>query len=617
MRTMRLGRRRWLALAAGLTTGLTFGCGQQAAPPAPTAATSGMGAAPTSAPAQSAAGAPTSAPAPAAAAQPKATTAQASKPAAQAAPAGGKRAEVITATQLSLPASLFWGVPNGWSNLSKIDALTGDWLVMPDADGTLTPKLAREVPSLTNGGARFEGEGAARRLRVTYRLRDGLVWQDGTPLTSADVAFAFDLQRTPDFPLIDRSLVSKVDEVKTPDPLTAEFVFKPGAFDPDFARVGEPYPKHLWSGIAPAQLLKSEHATKPIHAGPYRLKEARPNEHIIFEANPRYWAGPPRTPTIVMKVAADSNAMLAQAKAGQQEITMFGYTGADLLPELERYVADGRHQVIVRPSTSTLIVGLNVDRPILSDVRVRRALLMALDRKGMNDAILHGRVGVLNSWMTAASPAYVKDLPAPTGGQDGARTLLKEAGWTPGPDGILHKDGQRFEITFWGRTEDRQRELYMQAIARDWKAIGVEAAITLRPTDVVFGKKGAGVISRRDFDAVVWQVSTMDAAGGYTMLHSSQIPSEANQMTGENYFGWRNPRADELLARARSSPEESERLAAYREHQALFMEDLPALPLFSHDLIHLIRSNVRNYRPTNSVRVADTWNASEWEALSS
>jgi peptide/nickel transport system substrate-binding protein len=521
---------------------------------------------------------------------------------------------MITATQLALPPSLFWGVPNGWSNLSKVDALTGDWLVIPDADGKLIPRLAREVPALANGGARFEGDGPARRLRVTYRLRDGLVWQDGTPLTSADVAFAFELQKNPEFPLIDRSLVSKVDEVRTPDPLTAELLFKPGAFDPDFARVGEPYPKHLWSGIAPAHLLKSEHATNPVHAGPYRLKEFKPNEYALFEANPRYWGGTPKTRTIVMKVAADSNAMFAQARAGQQELTMFGYTGADLLPELEKFAADGKHRVIVRPSTSTLIVGLNVDRPILSDVRVRRALLMALDRKGMNDAILHGRVGVLNSWMTAASPAYVPDLPAPTGGQDGARALLAEVGWTPGPDGILQKDGQPFKITFWGRTEDRQRELYMQAIARDWKAIGVDAAITLQPTDLVFGKKGAGVISRRDFDAIVWQVSTMDAAGGYTMLHSSQIPSQANGMTGENYFGWSNPKGDELIAKARDTPSDDERLAAYREHQKLFMEDLPALPLFSHDLIHLVRSDVRGYRPTNSVRVADTWNAAEWEA---
>ena len=85
-------------------------------------------------------------------------------------------------------------------------------------------------------------------------------------------------------------------------------------------------------------------------------------------------------------------------------------------------------------------------------------------------------------------------------------------------------------------------------------------------------------------------------------------------MSGENYFGWRNPAADEAIARARSSPSEDERLAASREHQRLFVEDLPALPLFSHELVHLVRSGVQNYRPTNSVRVADTWNAREWEA---
>ncbi len=605
---LRLSRRRWLALAAGLSASLTFACGPQPAHPAPAGADAApqppASVAPTAAASGGAPG-PTTGPAAAA----PVTTAPA-----QAAPAGGKPVEVITATQLALPSSLFWGVPNGWSNLSKIDALTGDWLVMPNADGALVPRLAREVPTFANGGARYEGEGASRRLRVTYRLRDGLLWQDGAPLTSADVQFAFEMQRTPDFPLIDRSLVGKVDEVTTADALTAEFVFKPGAFDPDFARVGEPYPKHLWGGIAPAQLLKSEHATRPVHAGPYTLKEARPNEYLLFEANPRYWAGPPRTRTLVMKVAADSNAMFAQARAGQQEITMFGYTGADLLPELEKFAADGKHKVIVRPSTSTLIIGLNLDRPILSDVRVRRALLAAMDRPGMNGAILHGRVGVLNSWMTAASDPYVGDLPAPARGQDAARALLNEAGWTPGPDGILQKDGQPFTITFWGRTEDRQRELYMQAIARDWRAVGIDATITLRPTDQVFGKKGAGVISRRDFDAVVWQVSPMDAAGGFTLWHGSQIPSEANGMTGENYFGWKNPRADELLTRARNASSGDERTAAYREHQALFMEDLPALPLFSHDLIHLVKANVANYQPTNSVRVADTWNAAEWRA---
>jgi len=590
MDAMRLSRRHWLALLAGASYSLTFACGQ---PPTPAAG-------------------PTAAPAPAPQTQP--TTAQVAPAPPTVAPGGGRRADVITTTLLALPPSLFWNIPNGWSNLSKTDALVGDWLLMPDADGILVPRLAREVPTLANGGARFDGEGAERRLRVTYRLRDDLVWQDGAPLTSDDVRFAYELQANPEFPLIDRSLADKVEEVRAPDPLTAEVVFKRGTFDPDYARAADVAPRHLWSSIPPAQLLKSQFAANPVHAGPYRLKEFKPNEYALYEANPRYWTGPPKTSTIVLKVAADSNAMFAQARAGQQDITMFGYTGADLLPELEKFAADGRYRVIVRPSTSTLIVGLNLDRPHLADVRVRRALLAAMDREGMNKAILHGRVGVLNSWMTAASPGYLADLPAPPGGADAARALLAEAGWTPGPDGILRKGDQRFEISFWGRTEDRQRETYMQAIARDWKAIGVDAKITLQPTEQVFGKKGAGVISRRDFDAIVWQVSPMDAAGGYTMWHSSQIPSTANNMTGENYFGWRNQRADDAMLMARTSTSEEERLAAYREHQRLFMEDLPALPLFSHDLIHLVRSNVRGYRPTNSVRVADTWNVAEWEA---
>ena len=409
MNGARVSRRRWLSLTAALAGGLAIGC---RAPAAPVAERPPVEPAPTSGPVGAA----------------QATATVGAAPAA----ASDRRSDVLTATLLALPTNLFWGVPNGWSNLSKTDALVGDWLVMPDDEGRLVPRLARVVPTLQNGGARFEGEGAGRRLRVTYRLRDGLVWQDGAPLTSDDVRFAYELQANPELPLIDRSLVSKVEEVQTPDRLTAELVFKPGAFDPDYARAGDVAPRHLWGGIAPAQLLKSELAANPVHAGPYRLEEFRPNEHAIYEANPTYWAGPPRTKTIVLKVAADSNAMFAQARAGQQEITMFGYTGADLLPEIERFAADGRHRVVARPSTSTLIVGLNLDRPHLADVRVRRALLLAMDREGMNRAILHGRVGVLNSWMTPAGPAFVPDLPVPTGGPEAARRLLAEAAGRPG-----------------------------------------------------------------------------------------------------------------------------------------------------------------------------------------
>jgi peptide/nickel transport system substrate-binding protein len=584
-------RRRWIIGALSMAGTVAVACSPSATPaPAPAAKAPAAPAVPTSAPAAQPAAAPTQAPA--------------AKP----------RAKSITMTVLGLPPSLFFGT-GGWSNLSKTDALIGDWLVMPDPEGKLIPRLAREVPTITNGGATFEGDGANRRLKVTYRLRDNLTWADGAPLTADDVKFAFELQSNPEFPMIERSLVAKVGEVRVADKQTIEFQFKPGQFDPDYARVGEAAPRHLWGGIAPAQLPKSQFATNPVHAGPFKLKELKPNEYALFEANPKYWAGPPKTETLIIKNAADSNAMFAQARAGQQDITAFGYTGSDLVPELEKFAADGKHKVIERPSTSTLIIGLNVERPILADVRVRRALMLAMDRPGMMKAILHGRVQPLNSWMTPASAGF-EAQPDLVGGPEAAKKLLAEAGWSPGADGILTKGGERFKITFWGRTEDRQREVFMQAVARDWKAVGVEAQIILQPTAQVFGKRGEGVISRRDFDSVVWQVSPMDAAGGFTLWHSSQIPSDANKMTGENYFGWKNPRADEAMAKARATTSEDERVAAYKQHQKAFWEDLPALPLYSHKLLHLVRTDVQNYRPTNSVRVADTWNAWEWEAAS-
>ena len=183
----RLSRRRWLALAASLAGAVAVGCGR--VPPADRPTESGK--------------------------QPAATPPSLT-------PAGPTtaRASTITATVLALPPTLFHGL-GGWSNLSKTEALTGDWLVMPDDEGRLVPRLAREVPTIANGGASWEGEATARRLRVTYRLRDGLVWQDGAPLTSDDVRFAYELQANPEFPLIDRSLVSKVEEVCTPDRQTA------------------------------------------------------------------------------------------------------------------------------------------------------------------------------------------------------------------------------------------------------------------------------------------------------------------------------------------------------------------------------------------------------------
>lgn|GEM_PF-6366034 len=526
-----------------------------------------------------------------------------------AAQAGGKRAETITVGLLGAPSSTLWGTGSG-NGLSLSNALTDDFLTIPNDKGILIPRLAQQVPSLENGGAKMDGN----RLTVTYKLRSGAKWQDGAPVTSKDVAYAFELQNNPDFPTIDRSLLAKVEEVRTPDDATAVFVFKAGQVDPNFAWVGNVAPKHLYSTVPVKDLPKSQFAEKPVHAGPYKLKEFTPNVQAVYEAFPGYWGGAPRTKTIVLKGVADSNAMFAQMRTGQLDVTAYGFTGMDILPDIEGAAKSGGLQVSVTPSTSTLIVALNLDKPQFKDVRVRQALLYALNRPGMMKAILHDRVKPLNSWLTPSIP-YFADSPASYPYNiEKAKSLLAEAGWRPGAGGAMTKDGQPFKIAFWGRTEDKQREIFMQAAQRDWKAIGVDSEIILQPSTQVFGKQGSGVVSRRDFDAVIWQVSPFDANGGYIFWHGSQVPTPERQFReGENYFGWRNAKADALLDKALGTLNEAERKTAYTEHQKLWLEELPALPLFSHLLIHATKKGIKNYKPTNSVRYPTTWNAHEWE----
>lgn len=532
-----------------------------------------------------------------------------SAPGAEPASTTAKRAETITVGLLGAPSSTLWGTGSG-NGLSLSNALTDDFLVIPNDKGQLVPRIAQQVPSVENGGAKVDGN----RLTVTYKLRGGVKWQDGAPVTSQDVAYAFELQSHPDFPTIDRSLLAKVEEVRTPDDLTAVFVFKGGGVDPNFAWVGNVAPRHLFSTVLVKDLPKSQFAEKPVHAGPYRLKEFVPNVQAVYEAFPGYYGGAPRTKTIVLKGISDSNAMFAQMRTGQLDITAFGYSGMEILPDIEGAAQAGGLKVNVTPSTSTLILGLNLDKPFFKDVRVRQALLYAMNRAGMMKAIVHDKVKPLNSWLTPSIPYYVDAPGAYPYNVEKAKQLLAQAGWRPGAGGVLAKDGQPFKLQFWGRTEDKQRELFMQAVQRDWKAVGVDSDVILQPSPQVFGKQGSGVISRRDFDAIMWQVSPYDANGGTIFWHGSQVPTQERQFReGENYFGWRNAKADAALDRAMGTLNESERKAAYQEHQEIWMEELPALPLFSHLLIHATKVGIRNYKPTNSVRYPTTWNAHEWE----
>jgi peptide/nickel transport system substrate-binding protein len=181
----------------------------------------------------------------------------------------------------------------------------------------------------------------------------------------------------------------------------------------------------------------------------------------------------------------------------------------------------------------------NLDNPLFQDVRVRQALLWAVDRDALSERLFAGRQPVAATnvhpldWVHAADvPRYVRDL-------DRARALLDEAGWRPGPDDIrVNEAGERLSFEFSTTAGNRGRELVQQFLQAQWAEIGVEATIRNLPPRVLFAEH----LSRRQFTGMAlfaW-ISSPESPPK-TTLHSTMIPSAENGWSGQNYTGYSNP----------------------------------------------------------------------------
>jgi peptide/nickel transport system substrate-binding protein len=474
-------------------------------------------------------------------------------------------------------------------------------------------RLAEAVPTLDNGGLRWLGQDASRHLVMRVRLREGLRWPDGEPITADDLLFAHGLLSHPDFPVFDRGLLDKLAAVKKLGPLEAEYRFKPGPPDLRYADAARIAPRHRLAAIPPAQWLEHPDAQDSPHAGPFRRVGGEANVHAEYAAQAGYALGAPGLKRLVLRDYADHFALLQAARQGRVGIASFGYHGAELLPELKALAAKGRHQLHQIPALSGELLVPNLDHPFLREAPVRRALLLAVDRAGAIKSLLNSAAGLPHSWLPPGDPLADAGLPLLPHDPQQARRLLAEAGFKEQADGVLARDSRRFEVEVWFAAGNKTRERLMQAVARDWKAIGVLARLKIAPNSQVYARDQRSVMVRRAFDFLVWQV-TLASDQPYSLMiwHSSAIPDEANRHTGQNYAGWRSSASDRLIEKALGSLDPQARRRALFEHQRLFTQEWPALPLYSHSLIHLSDRRLQGIKPGPLVIHPITWNAAQW-----
>jgi len=497
---------------------------------------------------------------------------------------------------------------------SYILGLTRRPVTVYDADWQLICMLCERLPTIGNGDAVPEtAPNGDPGIRVTYRIREDATWGDGTPVTADDIVFAWEAGREPLTGMGPAELYRSLHRITVIDSRTLTLHFDRLTFSYNAINDLNPLPARLerpiWREDARAyrtRTLYDRETTNPgLWNGPYRIAAVQAGASVTFERNPA-WRGPaPAFRRIVVRTIENSAALEAALLAGQIDM-IAGELGLalDQALALEKRAAN-RFRFHFQPGLVYEHIDLNLDMPALADVRIRRALLAAIDRQQIVDRLFEGRQPVARSFVNPLD--WMADQSVAAQGFDLAlaRRLLDEAGWRPGPDGIRRNGaGDRLAFELMTTAGNRSRELVQQVLQGMWRQAGVEIRIRNEPPRVFFGE----TVSRRRFQGMAlfaWISSPENVPR--TILHSSEIPTEARNWSGQNYTGFRNAEMDALLERIPITLDREERRPMWRRVQEIYTAELPVLPLFFRSDAHVWPRWLEGVRPTGHLAPSTLW----------
>jgi peptide/nickel transport system substrate-binding protein len=479
--------------------------------------------------------------------------------------------------------------------LEDIQTCIVEGLTITDEQLRVVPLLAEQVPTVENGGVRLRSDGG---MDVTWRLRPGITWHDGQPLTSADVKFTVDAINSPSYNPESTDGFDRISSVDTPDAQTAIVHYK---------EVYAPYDIQFIRGLLPRHVLEGrdidraqDYNRNPLGTGPYRVVEWRAGEHILLERVDRYWRGDglPKIRRLLFKFVQNTNTRINQLKAGEVHVVA-------LVPWDKYNEVSAVPSIAVRktPGNAYEHVTLN-ERQFepFADVRVRRALIHALDRDLYTRTILGGLAPVANGPIQPVSWAYSDRVAHYGFDPPRARALLDEAGWRVQPDGIRARDGRRFAFTLITQAGYAIRENIAQAIERQLRDVGVDVRVELHDGTAI---------------SAIWFEGRFDA-----MLHWWQMPSDPELTTffaadrmppaGRNINYYRNDSLTQLLYASDRTIDRAERRRLLARAQEILGEEVPEIPLYNVTRLDAVPASLNGFKgnPTNT---GIFWNVHEWE----
>ena len=490
-----------------------------------------------------------------------------------------------------------------------------------DADWKNGCMMCTELPTLANGRVTFEDRGGGKRgLAVRLTLRDGLKWGDGVPVSTADLAFTARIGRDANAGFADARTWGRVASMDIVDPLNA--VLHYDETSALFDRLPDLLPEHVERAAYERSTTPGEYARQTVYNrapttpglfdGPFLMTGYSSGQQIVLEPNP-YWSGPkPGFARIVVKLIENTAALQANLLSGDIDMAPGDAPSLTLDQVLSlRKQQPDRFAYVFRPALTYEHIDLDLANPILADIRVRRALLLALDRKTMAQRLFEGMQPVAASFVNPSDPMYDPSIPVVAYDPAAARALLAEAGWTPGADGICRNThGERLSLEFHTTAGNRLRELQQQVMQSQWKTVGVEIVIKNEPARTFFGE----VLKKRQTGGLsMYAWSTGISYPPRQTQGSENIPTAANGYSGTNYMGWRDDETDAAIAAAETELDPAKQKPIWSVLQHRYAIDVPVLPLFFRSDAGVIPTWLRGYTDTGHTDYGTEW-AENWRS---
>lgn len=480
------------------------------------------------------------------------------------------------------------------------------------APSTLNPLLARTQAEqdlarlLFRGLTRVDGSGTAQPdlaaswsvsddgLTYTFPLRDDAHWHDGEPVTAQDVRFTVGLVQDPEFPgdeALARFWRGVVVSVPSADTVVFQLL-EPFAAFPTYAALPI-VPKHLLGGVLARDLADDPFASQPVGTGPFRFDNRQDDGQVVeitLRAYEDFPGGRPYLDQVVFRYYEDVERLLEALRDGSVQGT--GAVPAEQL--LRPGVLPKGAIVYASPMPGYTALFFNMRDPLFASADVRRAIDLALDRERIVKGPLDGRAEVgfgpipVTSW-AYGPPGLVHDPQA-------AKDLLEAAGWTDADgDGVRERGASRLSFSLLVNDDDPERVAVAQEIVGQLQRIGVQAVVQPMPATEV-----SGALASRQFSAALfgWHSATGDP-DCYHLWHSAFADE------GLNFTGWRNREVDTLLTEARQTPEQDKRRELYARFQAVFADQVPAIPLYYPRYYFAVDADVHGVEPVPIIRPSD------------